>query len=56
MRSASMMRAVKLILAALGFSGVWLWLGDGERVLGPLVIVIAVMGLWALSWVESSGR
>ena len=44
------------ILAALAFSGVWLWLGDGERVIGPLVIVIAVMGLWALTWVESSDK
>ena len=56
MRSASILRATKLILAALAFSGVWLWLGDKERVLGPLVIVIAVMGLWALSWVESSDK
>ena len=56
MRTTSMMRAVRLILAALAFSGVWLWLGDGERVLGPLVIVIAVMGLWALTWVESSDK
>ena len=56
MRTASMLRAVRLILAALAFSGVWLWLGDGERVLGPLVIVIAVMGLWALTWVESSDK
>ncbi len=56
MRSASILRATKLILAAFAFSGVWLWLGDKERVLGPLVIVIAVMGLWALSWVESSDK
>ena len=56
MRTTSMMRAVRLILAALAFSGVWLWLGDGERVLGPLVIVIAVIGLWALTWVESSNK
>lgn len=56
MRSASMMRAVRLILAALAFSGVWLWVGDGETVLGPVVIVVAVIGLWALSWVQSSDR
>jgi hypothetical protein len=50
------MYATKMILAALGFAGVWLWLGDGERILGPIVIVVAVMGLWALSWVESSDK
>ena len=56
MRRSSWMNAIRLVLAALAFSGVWLWLGDGERVLGPLVIVIAVMGLWALTWVESSNK
>jgi hypothetical protein len=56
MRSGSMKRAVRLILAALAFSGVWLWLGDGETILGPVVIVVAVIGLWALSWVESSHK
>jgi hypothetical protein len=50
------MNAIRLILAALAFSGVWLWIGDGEHVLGPLVIVIAVTGLWALSWVEPSDK
>ena len=56
MRKVSWMRAGRMILAALAFSGVWLWVGDGERILGPIVIVIAVMGLWALSWVESSNK
>lgn len=51
-----MMRATRMILAALAFAGVWLWVGDGERILGPLVIVIAVTGLWALTWVQSSGK
>jgi hypothetical protein len=46
-------RVLRLVLAALAFAGIWLWLGDGERVLGPLVILIAVMGLGALSWVGS---
>ena len=48
------MRAGRMILAALAFSGVWLWIGYGERILGPVVIVVAVMGLWALTWVKSS--
>jgi hypothetical protein len=56
MRKASWMNAGRMILAALAFAGVWLWVGDGERILGPVVIVIAVMGLWALSWVESSRK
>ena len=56
MRKPSWMRAIRMILAALAFSGVWLWAGDGETVLGPLVIVIAVSGLWALSWVEPSDK
>ena len=56
MRRVSWMRAGRMILAALAFSGVWLWVGDGERILGPIVIVIAVMGLWAMSWVESSNK
>lgn len=56
MRKASWMRATRMILAALAFSGVWLWAGDGETVLGPLVIIIAVSGLWALSWVEPSDK
>lgn len=50
------MRAIRMILAALAFSGVWLWVGDGERILGPVVIVIAVSGLWAISWIGSSGK
>jgi hypothetical protein len=54
MRKGTTTRAIRLILAALAFCGVWLWLGDGERVLGPVVIVVAVTGLWALSFVESS--
>ncbi len=56
MRKASWMRASRMILAALAFSGVWLWVGDGERILGPVVIVVAVMGLWALSWLEPSDK
>ena len=56
MRKASWMRAIRMILAALAFSGVWLWVGDGERILGPLVIVIAVSGLWALSWVGRADK
>ena len=56
MRKASWMRATRMILAALAFSGVWLWAGDGETVLGPLVIIVAVSGLWALSWVEPSDK
>jgi hypothetical protein len=56
MRTASMMRAIRMILAALAFAGVWLWLGDGERILGPVVIVVAVTGLWALTWAESSDK
>ena len=50
------MRATRMILAALAFSGVWLWVGDGERILGPVVIVVAVTGLWALSWVAPSDK
>ena len=50
------MRAGRMILAALAFSGVWLWVGDGERILGPVVIVDRGEGLWALSWVESSRK
>ena len=50
------MRATRMILAALAFSGVWLWVGDGERILGPVVIVIAVIGLWALSWIQPSDK
>ena len=38
----------RLLLGALAFCGAWLWLGDGERILGPVVIVLAVAGLWAL--------
>ena len=56
MRKASWMRATRMILAALAFSGVWLWVGDGERILGPVVIVVAVMGLWALSWIQPSDK
>jgi hypothetical protein len=56
MRKGSMMRAARMILAAFAFGGVWLWLGDGERILGPVVIVIAVSGLWALTLVESSDK
>ena len=56
MRKVSWMRAGRMILAALAFSGVWLWVGDGERILGPVVIVIAVLGLWALSWVKPSNK
>ena len=56
MRKVSWMLAGRLILAALAFSGVWLWVGDGEDVLGPVVIVVAVTGLWALSWVEPSDK
>ena len=48
MSAATWVLAIRLILGALAFCGAWLWLGDGERVLGPLVIVAAVMGLWAL--------
>jgi hypothetical protein len=55
-RRSSWMNAIRLILAALAFSGVWLWVGDGEDVLGPVVIVVAVTGLWALSWVEPSDK
>ena len=51
-----MMRAIKMILAGLAFAGVWLWFGDGERILGPVVIVVAVTGLWALTLTESSGK
>jgi hypothetical protein len=50
------MRATRMILAALAFAGVWLWVGDGERILGPVVIVVAVTGLWALGWAESSKK
>jgi hypothetical protein len=56
MRKASMMRAIRMILAALAFAGVWLWVGDGERILGPVVIVVAVTGLWALTLTESSDK
>jgi hypothetical protein len=56
MRRASWLRAIRMVLAALAFCGVWLWVGDGERVLGPIVIVVAVTGLWALSWVETTGK
>ncbi len=56
MRRSSWMNAVRLVLAALAFSGVWLWVGDGEDVLGPVVIVVAVTGLWALSWVAPSDK
>ena len=45
-----------MILAALAFSGVWLWVGDGERILGPVVIVVAVMGLWALELGRAVGQ
>ena len=44
MRRGSVMRATRMILAALAFAGVWLWVGDGERILGPVVIVVAVTG------------
>ena len=53
MRKPSVMRAIRMILAALAFAGVWLWVGDGERILGPVVIVVAVTGLWALTLTES---
>jgi hypothetical protein len=56
MRKPSVMRAVRMILAALAFAGVWLWVGDGERILGPVVIVVAVTGLWALTLTESSDK
>ena len=56
MSRAAWTTALKLILGALAFCGVWLWVGDGEHVLGPVVIVVAVTGLWALSWVEPSGK
>jgi len=56
MRVGQAVRAARMILAGLAFSGVWLWVGDGERVLGPLVIVIAVIGLWALTLVRVSDR
>ena len=46
-------RVLRLVLAALAFAGIWLWLGDGLRVLGPLIVLIAVIGLGALSWVGS---
>ncbi len=49
MRAATWVVAIRLLLGALAFCGAWLWLGDGEHVLGPIVIVIAVTGLWALS-------
>ena len=47
------LRVLRLVLAALAFAGIWLWLGDGLRVLGPLIVLIAVIGLGALSWVGS---
>jgi hypothetical protein len=56
MRKASVLRAIRMILAALAFAGVWLWVGDGERILGPVVIVVAVAGLWALTLTESSRK
>jgi hypothetical protein len=49
MRAATWIVAARLILGALAFCGAWLWFGDGEHVLGPLLIVVAVTGLWALS-------
>jgi hypothetical protein len=36
------------------FAGIWLWVGDGMRLLGPAVIVVAVGGLWVLSLVSPS--
>jgi hypothetical protein len=49
MRAATWIVAARLLLGALAFCGAWLWFGDGEHVLGPLLIVVAVTGLWALS-------
>jgi hypothetical protein len=43
-----------MVLAALAFAGIWLWVGDGMRLLGPAVIVVAVGGLWVLSLVSPS--
>ncbi len=54
MRRASWLHTTRLVLAALAFAGVWLWLGDGMRVLGPAVIVVAVTGLWVLRLVRPS--
>src|SRR6188472_4340561 len=56
MRRTSWVVAVRLLLGALAFCGAWLWLGDGERILGPVVLVVAVTGLWALSRTERPGR
>ena len=38
------MTGIRVLLAGLALSGVWLWVGDGERVLGPLVIVVGAEG------------
>jgi hypothetical protein len=54
MRRASWLRATRMVLAALAFAGVWLWLGDGMTLLGPTVIVVAVTGLWVLGRVQPS--
>ena len=56
MRGTSWVVAVRLVLGALAFCGAWLWLGDGERILGPVVLVVAVTGLWAFSRPERPRR
>jgi hypothetical protein len=56
MHGTSWIVAIRLILGALAFCGAWLWLGDGERILGPVVLVVALTGLWALSRPQRPGR
>ena len=56
MRGTSWVVAVRVVLGALAFCGAWLWLGDGERILGPIVLVVAVTGLWAFSRPERPRR
>ena len=56
MRRSSLVRGARMVLAGLAFAGVWLWVGDGMRLLGPAVIVVAVTGLWVLSLVEPSDK
>ncbi|HEX6725421.1 MAG TPA: hypothetical protein VF073_09295, partial [Gaiella sp.] len=56
MRGTSWVVGIRLVLGALAFCGAWLWLGDGERILGPVVVVVALTGLWVLSRPERPGR
>jgi hypothetical protein len=56
MRGTSWVVGIRLVLGALAFCGAWLWLGDGERILGPVVLVVALTGLWALSRPQRPGR